>query len=922
VIYVEKLKLTAIHNYLYLVSKFHYFYKQMKSTINKIIFLFFVLLSIDSFATHNRAGEITYKHISGYTYEFTITTYTKVSGVSGDADRTRLGIAWGDGTFDSLARLSEIFLSADIKQNKYIGIHTYSGPFTYIVGVQDPNRIDNIININNAVNTPFYLEDTVKILDPNIIGFNSSPQLLNPPIEYGNVGQIFTHNPNAFDPNGDSLAYSLATPLQAQGLPVNGYSPPNLIQPGPNNQITINQKTGEFSWDAPQLAGIYNIVILIKEYRNGIFIGSVIRDLQIIIDATNNQAPVLQVPTQICKIIGDSILFNVSATDPNAQDKITLSANGAPFIVSNSPATFISGAPSNPINGIFKWKTTCDHLLKNDYFVVFNAVDDFDSPPLTHQKTVSIKLLAPAPTNINATLNIANKTVKLNWDSLYTCALNPKFQGFSIWRKKGCGTQLDTCNVDLTSLGYTKIGTTKFYSFIDNTIQSGNQYSYRIVAEFGDKSSASIILNRFNGLPTIEKCILVPADIPLIYQVDVRNTDATNGQVYVEWSRPFPDKLDTIINHGPYTILLYRATGINGTNFSLVKTVNANTFSAIKDTTFLDNGLNTIQNAYTYKVEFIARGNDTLGASESASSVFLNIQPQYEALQLSWNFMVPWINSEFTIFRKTPSGNSFDSLTTVTATSYTDMNLMNDSLYCYKIRAKGAYPILGLKAPLINFSQEVCARPKDTIQPCIPQLQVNNFCTDSKYDTSEYKNYLSWEYTNTQNCTINDIEKIRIFYAKNTTDNLVQIDSVLGNTFNVYTHNLSTRSLVGCYAIQAVRKNGNASTLSNKVCLDNCPLYNLPNAFTPNGDGQNDVYTPIIPYRLVEKIDMKIYNRWGNLVFETKDPNINWNGTDYKTNKSLYTGVYYYVCDVFYQTSEGIQKLSKPLSGYIHLFRE
>lgn len=153
-----------------------------------------------------------------------------------------MGIAWGDGTFDSLARLSEIFLSADIKQNKYIGIHTYSGPFTYIVGVQDPNRIDNIININNAVNTPFYLEDTVKILDPNIIGFNSSPQLLNPPIEYGNVGQIFTHNPNAFDPNGDSLAYSLATPLQAQGLPVNGYSPPNLIQPGPNNQITINQK--------------------------------------------------------------------------------------------------------------------------------------------------------------------------------------------------------------------------------------------------------------------------------------------------------------------------------------------------------------------------------------------------------------------------------------------------------------------------------------------------------------------------------------------------------------------------------------------------------------------------------------------------------------------------------------------------------
>jgi hypothetical protein len=122
----------------------------MKSIYNLLLSCCFCC-SLSKLCTHNRAGEITYKHVSGFTYEFTITTYTKVSGVSGDADRTRLGIAWGDGTFDSLDRISETFLDADIKQNKYIGIHTYSGPFTYIVGVQDPNRIDGIININNAV---------------------------------------------------------------------------------------------------------------------------------------------------------------------------------------------------------------------------------------------------------------------------------------------------------------------------------------------------------------------------------------------------------------------------------------------------------------------------------------------------------------------------------------------------------------------------------------------------------------------------------------------------------------------------------------------------------------------------------------------------------------------------------------------------
>ncbi|HNY56458.1 MAG TPA: gliding motility-associated C-terminal domain-containing protein, partial [Chitinophagales bacterium] len=241
---------------------------------------------------------------------------------------------------------------------------------------------------------------------------------------------------------------------------------------------------------------------------------------------------------------------------------------------------------------------------------------------------------------------------------------------------------------------------------------------------------------------------------------------------------------------------------------------------------------------------------------------------------------------------------------------------------CYKIKAIGSYSIVGLKSPLINFSQEVCARPSDTTLPCTPVLTVNNFCTDSRLDTSEYKNYLSWTFNQTGNCVVDDITKIRIFYAKTSADTLKQIDSISGSVFNNYTHILNSRSLAACYAVQAIRKNGNASILSDKVCVDNCPIYNLPNTFTPNNNGQNDLYTPIYPYRFVEKIDMKIYNRWGNLVFETTNPDINWNGNDYKTGKPLFTGVYYYLCDVYYQTIDGVQKTAKPLSGYIHLFRE
>ncbi len=53
--------------------------------------LFF--LALVAVATHNRAGEITYRHISGLTYEITITTCTKTSVI---ADREWLKINWGD----------------------------------------------------------------------------------------------------------------------------------------------------------------------------------------------------------------------------------------------------------------------------------------------------------------------------------------------------------------------------------------------------------------------------------------------------------------------------------------------------------------------------------------------------------------------------------------------------------------------------------------------------------------------------------------------------------------------------------------------------------------------------------------------------------------------------------------------------------
>ena len=59
----------------------------------------------------------------------------------------------------------------------------------------------------------------------------------------------------------------------------------------------------------------------------------------------------------------------------------------------------------------------------------------------------------------------------------------------------------------------------------------------------------------------------------------------------------------------------------------------------------------------------------------------------------------------------------------------------------------------------------------------------------------------------------------------------------------------------------------------------NCgePDIFIPNAFSPNGDGENDTY--LVTGKVVEELALKIYNRWGELVFETNDPLKGWDGT-------------------------------------------
>ena len=158
-------------------------------------------------ATHNRAGEITYTHVEGLTYEILITTYTKTSA---PADRPWLYLYWGDEVdepIDSLERETVQLLPDDIQINRYRGNHTYGGPGIFEIRVEDPNRNQGVLNIPGSVDVPFSIS-TLLIIDP-LAGHNNSVQLLNPAQQNACLFQPWIHNPGAHDPDGDLLTYDL-----------------------------------------------------------------------------------------------------------------------------------------------------------------------------------------------------------------------------------------------------------------------------------------------------------------------------------------------------------------------------------------------------------------------------------------------------------------------------------------------------------------------------------------------------------------------------------------------------------------------------------------------------------------------------------------------------------------------------------------
>jgi hypothetical protein len=345
------------------------------------------IFSITATAQNFYGGEITAQHVSGNDYIVSVIDYPADTALLNptrsieilDSANQVLSTQWLPVDLTNSYQIISINYPDTIRKVVFKGILTfpYVGKFTLIskVGFRDTT-------ILNLYTPDAYHYENVNIVVHTSINTNnnSSPAFLSLPFFYFQKNQNTTCNVSAYDINSDSLSYILTTPYggtYTNITTVSGYYFPN--------NLILDAITGDISW-TPDSVGIYAIDVLVKEFRNGIQIGEVLREIDLIVADTTlqnarltNWNNITQTNGQgyhyINAIAGQLNNFQLNVLDSNTTAIVSISSFGEPYMLPGDSATFniISKTSSNTAVGEFSWTPNVSTERNRPYMLTFRV---------------------------------------------------------------------------------------------------------------------------------------------------------------------------------------------------------------------------------------------------------------------------------------------------------------------------------------------------------------------------------------------------------------------------------------------------------------------------------------------------------------------------------------------------------------------
>jgi gliding motility-associated-like protein len=124
----------------------------------------------------------------------------------------------------------------------------------------------------------------------------------------------------------------------------------------------------------------------------------------------------------------------------------------------------------------------------------------------------------------------------------------------------------------------------------------------------------------------------------------------------------------------------------------------------------------------------------------------------------------------------------------------------------------------------------------------------------------------------------------------------------------------------GCYRVTVSDTLGNVSAPSAPACLDFCPVLELPDVFTPNGDAVNELFRPLL-FRDVALKQVIIYDRWGRIMHQGGSEGFArlWDGIQDSNERPAPEGTYFYY--LRYEELSLSGNIPRELRGPITLLR-